>query len=205
MGRTGESPVGRVRATLAGEGGRRLVHASGSVLPGLYLLDVASWRQVTALFVLGMLVAGGLEALRLWVGLEWRIYEHLTREYEADSVAGYLLYMVSAAVVTVVFDAGIAVPSILMLTLADPIGGFFGTGELRPIKHPRALVPMFLLCTTIALPFVPLPVAALGGLAGMLADGVKLSVGEYIVDDNLTIPPAAALALSIGLEAGVGL
>jgi len=186
---------------------RRLVHASGTALPVLYLFGLVTWLQVAALLVLGAAVALALEILRLRVGLDWAIYEHLTREYERDSLAGYAFYVFSSAAVAVaaidgtVVEPRVAAAAILMLTLGDPISGLIESGGgPNSIKPPRALAAMFLVCTAIALPLVPLPVAVFGGFAGMVADGVKPVVAGFVLDDNLTIPPTAALAMQTGLE-----
>jgi dolichol kinase len=198
-----DRPADRAReVALREEVLRRVVHAGGTALPALYLLGLAEWWQVTVLFVLGAAVALGLEFLRLSVGLDWAIYEHLTREYEQDNLAGYALYMLSSAPVAVLFEPRVAIPAILMLTLADPISGLLGSGELRRIKRPQVLLSMFGICTLLAAPFVPPLAAILGGLAGTVADGVKPVVAGYVIDDNLTIPPAAAVAMSAGLAIG---
>lgn len=197
----GDGPVDRAReVVLQDEVARRLVHASGTVLPVLYVLDLATWRGVTALLVVGAVVALALEAIRLFVGLEWVIYEHLTREYEQDSLAGYALYFISSALVAIVFDPVVAVPAILMLTLGDPISGLLGSGELRSVKQTWVLLAMFGVCTLFAAPFVPPVAAVFGGAAATVADGVKPVVAGYVVDDNLTIPPAAAVAMVVGIE-----
>ena len=185
---------------------RRVVHASGSVLPALYLVDLATWPQVVVLFVIAAVVATILEALRLSVGLDWFIYEYLTREYEEDGIAGYWLYTLSSAGVAVaslaVVEPLVAIAAILMLTLGDPIGGTVGSSELRRVKRPPALAAMFLVCAIIAAPLVwEWPIAiVLGAGAAMVADGVTVEVRGRIVDDNLTIPPAAAVAMQIGVE-----
>lgn len=207
----GDGPIDRAREVLLrDEVARRLVHASGTALPALYVLDLVTWRDVTVLFVAGAVVALTLEAIRLFVGLEWAIYERLTREYEQDNLAGYALYVVSSAAAAATFAPRVAVPAILMLTLADPISGLMGSGELRAlgdawiefhrIKGPRVLLAMFGVCTLIAVPFVPPVAAALGGITATVADGVKPVVAGYVVDDNLTIPPAAAAAMVVGIE-----
>jgi dolichol kinase len=60
---------------------------------------------------------------------------------------------------------------------------------------------MFAVCAVIAFVFVDSLLAAiLGGLAAMVADGVKPIIGDFVVDDNLTIPVFAALAMFVGLE-----
>lgn len=195
--------VDRMRSVFfTGEVGRRLTHASGSVLPGLYLLSLITWQQTQALFVVGAVVAVVLEVFRHSGRLDWWIYRHLTREYEQETIAGYALYMISSAAVVLVFEPLIAVPAVLMLMLGDPISGVVASGEFRPIKRPRSLVTMFIVSSLIALPFLyetPLAVI-LGGFGGMVADGTKPIVRGHVVDDNLTIPPVAAALMLLGVE-----
>jgi dolichol kinase len=182
-----------------GELKRRAVHVSGTALPAAYLLGIITYEWVRWLFLLGALVALCLEAVRLSVGLDWRLYDELTREYERDNLAGYALYMVAATVVAFAFDARIAVPAILMLTIADPLSGLLGSSELRSMKQFSVLAVTFAVCLLIAIPFVPPVSALLGAAAATLADGVKPVFRGYVIDDNLTIPVAAALAISFGV------
>jgi dolichol kinase len=186
--------------------GRRLVHASGAVIPGAYLLDehvlgtgLVTWRVVQAVAVAGLVATAALEAARLSGALEHPIYDRLTREYEQDKVAGYALYVLSGTVVVLLFDPRIAVPALFMLMLGDPVSGILSTGELRTIKRPRVLVGMFLVSLALAYPFVGPVAAVAGALGAMLADGVKPTVGDYVVDDNLTIPIAAAIPMWVAL------
>jgi dolichol kinase len=193
---------GRLEQRLRGEVGRRLVHASGTGVPLLYLLNVITWGQARALYLVfaaGVIV---LESLRLIVGLDVWLFNHLIREYEEDNIAGYVLYMLSSTVAAVAFEPQVAVPAILMLTLGDPISGTVGGDELRVVKRPIALAVMFVVSAALTAPFhyqTPIVVIC-GGLGGMLADGVKPIISGYVIDDNLTIPIVAAIAISVGLE-----
>ena len=187
---------------MALELGRRLVHASGAVVPGAYLLDehvlrvgVVTWRVVQAVAVVGLVVTAVLEAARLSGALEHPIYDRLTREYEQEKVAGYALYVLSATVVVLAFEPTIAVPALFMLTLGDPVSGMLSTGELRTVKRPRVLGGMFLVSLVLAYPFVGAAAAVAGAAGATLADGVKPTVGGYVIDDNLTIPVAAAVPM----------
>lgn len=184
--------------------GRRLVHASGVVIPAVYVVGLVSWNQLRILLVIGLVIAAGLETMRLFVGLDWWIYETLTRPYEANTVAGYGLYMASITIVALLFDPEVAIPAMLMLMLGDPISGYLGSGELRRFKRPRAVAGMFVVSFVFATPFAydvlndPLwaAVAALAGAtAGTVADSVTFRIRGEIVDDNLTIPIVAALVL----------
>ncbi|WP_435197091.1 dolichol kinase [Natronomonas sp. EA1] len=180
--------------------GRRAVHATGSLLPLAYVAGVATWPQVRLVAVAGTLLALALEALRLLAGFDHALYDRLTREYERDNLAGYALYAISGTTVMLLTEPTVGVPAILMLSLGDPVSGLLSTGELRTVKRPRVLLGMFATCLLLAVPFVALPAAALGALGATLADGVKLSVRGYIIDDNLTIPPFAATGLLVGLQ-----
>jgi len=191
--------------------GRRLVHASGAVIPGAYLLDqrvlgtgLVTWRVVQAVAVFGLLSTAALEAARLSGTIEHPIYDRLTREYEQDKVAGYALYVVSGTVVVLAvelpgFEPRIAIPALLMLMLGDPVSGMLSTGELRTVKRPRVLVGMFLVSLALAYPFVGAVAAVAGALGAMVADGVKPTIGDYVIDDNLTIPIAAAVPMWVVL------
>ena len=184
--------------------GRRLVHGSGVLAPALYLVGIITWEHLQLLLVGVLTVVLVLETARLRIGLDWWIYEHLTREYEAESVAGYAHYMISITGVALVFEPGVAVPAMLMLMIGDPISGALGDGKLRRFKRPRAMVAMFLVSLVIALPFAlealeshGLALVAASGAAALatVADGIKPRVGSIVIDDNLTIPVAGALGL----------
>jgi dolichol kinase len=87
----------------------------------------------------------------------------------------------------------------LMLALGDPVSGLVGSGELQSVKGARSLLAMFAVSLAVAfgvgLDAVP---AVVGAAAATLADGVKPVVATYVVDDNLTIPPAAAVGITLG-------
>ncbi|WP_122088525.1 diacylglycerol/polyprenol kinase family protein [Halalkalicoccus subterraneus] len=177
--------------------GRRLVHASGVGAPLSYLLGVFTWEQLGWVLAAGLAGTLLLEFARLRSGLDWWIYENLTREYEREKVAGYALYMVGMAVVALAAPPEIGVPAMFMLAIGDPVGGYLGKGAAT--KSPVALAAVFGVCLLVALPFVPPVAAVLGAMAATAADGYLITIRGSIVDDNLTIPLAAALAMWVGV------
>jgi len=199
---TAAGPIGAlVSAASDSELPRRLVHASGAVSPLSYLAGLP-YTWLRALLVVGVLVAAILELLRLEVGLDWRIYDRLTREYEQHKVAGYALYLVSMAAVAVAVRPVIAVPAMLMLAVADPVGGALGGADPTPVKRPLALAGTFLVCLAVAWPFLGVrsPAAAVtAAAAATVADGVFLEVRGHVIDDNLGIPLAAAVVAWVAL------
>jgi dolichol kinase len=160
---------------------------------------------VTGLFVASALVATVLEVLRLGVGLDWDIYDRLTRDYEQDNPAGYALYTYSTAGVALVFAPPVAAAGILMLAVGDPISGLMGSRGVGETKQVTTLLTMFGVCLALALGTfaaegvrltAPALLAGVVGAAGAtVADGVKPVVAGYVVDDNLSIPPVACGAM----------
>lgn len=184
--------------------GRRAVHATGAGLPALWLIG-APWWVVQTLLAVALLVALVLEYLRLGTEFDHWIYQKLTRPYEQDSLAGYALYMVSMAAVGFVFAPAIAAPGMLMLALGDPFSGMLGSGEVGGWKDPDVLAATFGFCFVLAAPFtlstagiaVGALAAAVAALGATLADGATPVVAGYVIDDNLTIPPAACLGIAV--------
>lgn len=193
-----------------GELRRRAVHASGVGFPALYLLDLVEWMTLGYVLVVASLVVAGLEAIRLGIGLDWTIYETLTREYERDNVAGYALYMFSMTGVALVFDPPVAVPGMLMLAIGDPVSGLLGSNEAGRAKRAGVLVAMFAVCFSLgALVLLgrvagptALVAAAVGSAGATVADGFTPVVRGYVIDDNLTIPPLACLGIQLVLWVG---
>jgi len=186
---------------------RRLVHVTGAAVPLGYLLggDLVSWRVVQLFLAVALVVVVVLEFLRLSVGLDWAIYDRLTREYEQDNPAGYALYIVGMAAVAGAVSFGLPVPvaiaAMLMLAIGDPISGLLGSTEASNVKQLWVLLVMFGVCTLLAAPFVPTAAAVLGGVAATFADGVKPTVAGYVIDDNVSIPVLGAVAMWVGLVA----
>ena len=190
---------------MADEVARRLVHMSGTAVPLSYLFggDLVSWRVIQMFLAAALVVVVGLEFLRLSVGLDWAIYDRLTREYEQDNPAGYALYIVGMAAVAGAVEVGLptdaAVAAMLMLAIGDPISGLLGSTDASNVKQLWVLLVMFGVCTLLAAPFVAPVAAVLGGFAATFADGVKPVVAGYVVDDNLSIPVLGAAAMWVGV------
>lgn len=182
---------------------RRLVHASGIGFPALYWLGWVTWREFGYLLLLLSAGAAALEAVRLFVGFEWVVFDRLTREYEQDNPAGYALYAFSLTFVALVFDPHVALPGMLMLIMGDPISGLLGSNDAGRAKRVAVLGAMFGVCLLLAVPFlvpvagpvVGLAAAAAGAAGATFADGFKPVVATYVIDDNLSIPPLSCGAI----------
>jgi len=181
------------------EVGRRLVHASGAVLPGAFLAGLLSWEAVRWLLVVGAVCTVVLEALRLSGYVSWWIFDALTRDYEQDNPAGYALYELSWTATAWLFAPSLAVPAMLMLALADPASGLLSRGELG-VKQGWVLLATFGICLAIAsLLDVPLVAGVAGALVATFADGATPVGRGYVIDDNATIPLGAGAAMWVVL------
>jgi len=173
-------------------------------MPLLYLLGLSTWTQLRYFMLGATAVAFVLEFLRLVVGLNHWLYDKLTREYEQDNIAGYVFYMSSMTLVALLFGPAVTIPAILMLTIADPISGSLGKNGPHEHKRPAVIVATFGVCFLLAVPFtaswaglaVGAAAAAGGALLGAAADGIKPIIRGVAVDDNLTMPLAAAVGIA---------
>ncbi|QHS18080.1 diacylglycerol/polyprenol kinase family protein [Halopenitus persicus] len=182
---------------------RRLVHAGGAFYVAPYLLGWIDWTGTRILLGAGLLVVAILEFLRLVVGLDHAVFRTLTRPYERDNVAGYALYQLSMTGVVVWFPPSIAIPTMWMLALGDPVSGALGTNAADESKRPAVWVVTFLVCVAVAVPItvpafgtrVGVLAAVVGAVGATIADGLPALIRGQPVDDNLTIPLFAATGI----------
>lgn len=174
--------------------GRRFVHVSGSAIPLSYLLGI-DWPVVQWVVLVGAATALVLEVLRLTHTVEWWLFDRLTRDYEWRSIAGYAWYAFGFAIVAWTFEPPIAVASMFMLAIADPVSGYLGRGEKRVKRTPVLLVTFAITLAIGVLLGIVLPAAVAGALVATLADGVTLKIGTRYIDDNIAIPVGAGTAM----------
>ena len=179
--------------------GRRLTHVSGTLVPLVYLFDLISWFQLRLLVGVGALLAVALEAVRLGVGLDWWVYDRLTRAYESDSPAGYALAVVSAAVVVWLAPVPVALAAVLMLTVGDPISGVLGSAGVGERKAPWVMAVTLGVCLAVGLAFLPPRAALPAALVATYADSYTPTIGGVVIDDNASIPLGAAVFALLGL------
>jgi len=187
---------------VAGRGGVRATAGPlrGTLYPVPYLLGWFTWTETRYFLVAALAVVLTLEFLRLVVGFDHALYQKLIREYETDSIAGYALYQVSMTGVVLLLNPTLAIPAMWMLSLGDPVSGALGDNDATEAKRPAAWIAMFLVSLSLALLFtvpafgtgVGIAVALAGAVLAAIADGLPPIIRGVAVDDNLTIPPAAA-------------
>jgi dolichol kinase len=93
----------------------------------------------------------------------------------------------------------------LMLALADPVGGVLGSAGVGEWKSPPVLVATFGVSFCLAAPLtVPARGVAVGSLAAAVgaagaaaADGYKPRIAGVVVDDNASIPVLACGGIAL--------
>jgi len=179
---------------------RRVVHVSGSLVPLAYLADVLSWTLVRYLLAAGAVLAVVLETIRLFVGLDWAVFDRLTRHYEQDNPAAYALAVVASAVVAWAFDPVVAVPALLLLTVVDPIAGMLSdVDDVDRLKPPWVMAATFVVALVVAALLLPLRAAVPAAAVVVIADAVKPRVWGFVIDDNASIPLSAAVVVWLAL------
>ncbi len=184
---------------------RRVVHAASGITLALGPAQLGLARNTTAALLFGgVAVALGVEVARSKVpALNRWLFEtlrHLMSPREAAGVASSTWYLLGAALVWLAFPAAIAVPSLLVLGLADPaasvVGRCWGRRRLGKGTWMGSLV---FFCVAASVLF-----ATVGGPPALLAAAMAtlVEVGSGPLDDNLTVPVATGLTLFVVLPTG---
>jgi dolichol kinase len=185
---------------------RQLVHLSGAFLPFYLLWIHRIWggAHIALLTLLLSLVAGYLLSEAYRRGYRLPFVASLIDETERPDARstrpgrGAIRFFLGSFLALLLYPERIEIVSaaILVLALGDSVSTLVG----RPLgRHPLPYNPEkswegsvggFLASLLGALFLVPSPLALLGAFAGMLVESLPLPI-----DDNVTIPAAAATAM----------
>lgn len=186
-----------------GEIFRKAVHLSTGIL---MVLLYSCFRKDVLIFIHLFFLFGVwfLEFRRL----QGAIKVPFLRDTERKQVGSHAFFMLGTCISVLVFDMGIAIAAILMLTIGDPASSAAhqlskrrsASTEDRDVlfKRPGVILTMFIVSFSVGYLFLgSLAVAAFGGLGAALADGIRLKVSNVVLDDNLTIPLYAGLFMTL--------
>ena len=201
--------------------GRKAFHMAGCVIPAAYYFFVS--REIMAVVLAAcVLGAGFLEYMRL-AGRD--LYPNtFMRPSEDGRLGGYFYAALAMFLAVLLFSKAIAAAAILFLTFGDAITGLAGAllfmySDRKPVDvrdgaqgslayavtHPKPLLLvllMFALCAAVGLAFYPalsyLAIAA-GALGAVVADAFPWRIGNYTIDDNLSIPVLAGVLMTLAM------
>jgi dolichol kinase len=133
-------------------------------------------------------------------------FRPIMRQSEINSLAGTTYLMAGVAILIHFFDPLIVQLSLIFLALADPIASYFGIrygkDKILGDKTLQGFLAAFGVCSACSFLFLYLHdeniwravvVSFIGGLIGSLAELIPVAK----LDDNLTIPVASGLGLSL--------
>ena len=187
-----------LRGELRGELLRKGIHLAGLGYIPFYILT-GRLATLTAVVLL-TLVAIILEVLRRRSEIfpEW-----ILRSYEKGGTGAHIYFGISILTVTLLFS-----PQASFVAIACGSAGDGVAGVVKRIRRDFAACSMFL--SSLLVMFIlsqivemSLPAAI---VSAVIATGVesKLSrVGKYYVNDNLSVPLAAAVVYELGVMAGL--
>jgi dolichol kinase len=174
---------------------RKLFHFSGIVIPFVYLASDKKYALSVAItfFALAVLI----EMLRMKGLIKSRILDSLLKEREKKALTGSLYYLGASLLVILVFRKPIAIASLLVLCISDPIASIVGISIGR--------VPCFGKSAEGCLAFFFSSLAILASFhfsfSASLAAAMATSFAELfsakILDDNFSIPVACAIVLTV--------
>ncbi len=172
---------------------RSLFHVSGVVIPLTSL--VGGKGAALIISALAFLLLGILELLRLRGVFAPSFVKHQLKSREMKGPTGATFYVASCMLTILLFDKAIALASIFVLIVSDPLSSLIGSrwGRRRLFGKSIEGTAVFLSSAVIVIKCLPFGTfAAIAGAgAGLLAD---LFTPGFI-DDNFSIPLACSFTL----------
>jgi len=116
---------------------------------------------------------------------------------------GAFFYITGVTIVVFLFPQDIALASIAILAIADPVSRFIGV-HFGKVKHPldsakfiEGAIAGIITGFLAAVIFVRPAEAFFAALFAMIAEGIEIKYGMHRVDDNIVIPIAAAVVIKL--------
>ena len=178
---------------------RKLIHFSCAVLPLIYQFFLSREQIVICCSIISILFVIA-EVLRFRYGESGRLFltlfSQLLREKEKKTdITGATYLFISATVTFIIFKKEIAVPAVLVLTIADSFAAIVGkfTGSVPFLAKTRAgSLTFFFISSVILFLFVP----DLGFLVPVVAFLVTLIEALPIpVNDNILVSLSTGIIL----------
>jgi dolichol kinase len=180
---------------------RKVVHlAGGVVLSILIWRDLLDFKLLSILFIIGLMIS----VLSLWMRIPvigWFLQQFdRQKNIRTFPGKGAVFMLLSAALVTLLFPNDIAAASMMILALGDAFGPL--VGQFGSIRHPlnqmkvlEGTIAGIATATIGALYFVPWWKALVAASLAMTFETMEIEVNRRIIDDNITVPLIAGLAL----------
>lgn len=190
---------------------RKLFRMIGFLFPLLYLasgLVLRPWYDRIPVLALLALFIGWMLFLESWRFRNPKVnrwlFEHFkgfTKEKERDKLSTTTLFLIAAALTIALFPRGVALASLLFLTVGDPVAEIVGVswGRLKILRGKTLEGTLAGACACLAVGAPLLLIDGLGLDLRVLAIGaLAAAITELLpfpVDDNFTVPLGSGLAM----------
>ena len=192
---------------------RKLFRMVGLLFPILYLLSglllAPPYDRIPVLVLLGLFISWMI-FLEYWRFKNPKVnrwlFEHFkgyTKDKEIARISTTTLFLIASALTILVFPPGVAIASVLFLTVGDPVAEIVGVsyGRLKILrgKTLEGTLAGAAACLLAGAPLLlvdrlglDLPTLAIGAAAAAITE-----LQPFPVDDNFTVPLGASLAMLI--------
>ncbi|MBT3406617.1 hypothetical protein HN419_05640 [Candidatus Woesearchaeota archaeon] len=183
---------------------RQLFHITlGFVIVLLLNFGLLSKFHLAIITVIGGIICFISKHIKI-PGLYW-----LLTQFERPEVLkrfpgrGAFYFLLGSTLSLYLFSKDIALASIMILSLGDSISHYIGKFHGKR-KHPfndmkliEGSIAGFVVATIGALFFVKFSLAVIGSLFAMSIEAIEIRFNEHLLDDNLLIPLASGIIMTI--------
>jgi len=174
---------------------RNLFHLSGVVFPLVYALDSRDVALVLATVSFCMVAL--LEFLRITGRFEMARVGKFLKERELKKPTGSFFYSIAALLSILLFAKWVAICSLLILCISDPLSSFIGRNMGRhPFFGKSIEGTAAFFCSALIIAAFLLHTLFTAIAAATVATLTELFTPAFL-DDNLTIPVMTGLALTL--------
>jgi dolichol kinase len=179
------------------------------LLYGPMLVALYHWHLLTLPILFGVILGGAMMSLMIkrkrLAPVRW-LLSHFEREHHMEKFPGrgILFFTIGAFLVLAIFPEPIAYAGIMVLSAGDAatniVGRHFGRIRTRinPNKYMEGTLVGILVSAPIAYCFVPNLYGAIAAACiAMFLELPNVRIFNFEIDDNLLVPLAASLTLSL--------
>ncbi len=175
------------------------------ILVGLILISMISHDLLspsTLLVIIIISLAASLYIKKIKPKAVLRILKPVERKQALEELPGkgFIMYLIGALIVMVLFEKDIAMASIIILALGDSFSRLIG--PFGRIKHPfnntkflEGVIVGIIAASLGAMLFVKPSEAISASFIAMILEGLNLKLGKFKIDDNITIPIIAGAVI----------
>ncbi len=170
---------------------------------GLFFTDLLTPRVLLILLIIGTVLSYLSRRYQL-LGVWWCLTNFDRPEYLASFPGkGAWFFVLGFLLSAALFQKEVALAAMSILVIGDPLSHLIGS-HFGSIKHPfsdkkfiEGHIAGAFVSSYIASYFVPWGIALCGAVAGMFMEGVDIVIHTDPVDDNVVIPLAAGIVITL--------